>query len=256
MSIHPTAIIESGAQVDESAEVGAYAFVGSEVTVGANTVVHHHATVEGYTLLGEENEIFPYACIGTKTQDLKFDGGKPGLKVGNQNTFREFTSIHGGTKDGTFTEIGNHNVFLAYAHVAHDCIIGDYLIMSGQNALAGHCIVGNHVIISWGAAGHQFCRFGDYSFVGGMSKTVKDVPPYMLIDGRDPEVKFFNKVGLERHGFTKEDLSIVKFLYKTFYREGLNRKQAMETALASDHASHPRAKVFLDFMESSDRGVY
>ena len=93
-------------------------------------MIHHHATVEGYTYLGEENEVFPYACIGTKTQDLKFDGGKPGLKVGNQNTFREFTSIHGGTKDGTFTQIGNNNVFLAYAHVAHDCVIGDYLIMS------------------------------------------------------------------------------------------------------------------------------
>lgn len=256
MSVHPTAVVEPGATIDESAEVGAYAFVGSEVTVGKNTKVFHHATVEGYTFLGEDNEVYPYACVGTKTQDLKFEGGKPGLRVGNNNVFREFTSIHSGTKDGGFTKIGSHNTFLAYAHVAHDCVIGDHLIMSGQNALAGHCTVGDHVIISWGAAGHQFCRFGDYCFIGGMSKTVKDVPPYMLVDGRDPEVKFFNKVGLERHGFTKEDMTVVKFLYKTFYREGLNRKQAMKLATSSNFADHPRAKIFFEFMETSERGVY
>jgi len=256
MSIHPTAIVEDGAKIDPSAEVGAYAYIGPEVSIDKGSVVHHHATIEGKTTMGQGNEVFPYACLGTKTQDLKYDGGKPGLLVGDNNIFREFTSIHAGTMDGGNTVVGSKNVFLAYAHVAHDCIIGDSLIMSGQNALAGHCQVGNHVIISWGAAGHQFCRFGDYCFVGGMSKAVKDVPPYMLIDGRDPEVKFFNKVGLERHGFTKEDMTVVKFLYKTFYRSGLNRKQALEEARSSAHAEHPRAKVFLDFIDASDRGVY
>ncbi len=256
MSIHSTAIVESGAKIEEGAQIGAYAYIGSEVVIGKNSFIHHHATVEGYTVLGEENEVFPYACIGTKTQDLKFTGGTPGLQVGGHNVFREFTSIHTGTEDGGFTQIGHHNVFLAYAHVAHDCVIDNHLIMSGQNALAGHCIVGNHVIISWGAAGHQYCRFGDHCFIGGMSKVVKDVPPYMLVDGRDPQVKYYNKIGLERRGFSAEDMVVVKFLYRTFYRKGLNRKQAMETALNSGYANHPRAKLFLDFLESSERGVY
>lgn len=256
MSIHSTAVVESGAQIEEGAQIGAYAYIGSEVVIGKNSIIHHHATVEGYTVLGEENEVFPYACIGTKTQDLKFTGGNPGLQVGDHNVFREFTSIHTGTEDGGFTQIGHHNVFLAYAHVAHDCVIGNHLIMSGQNALAGHCIVGNHVIISWGAAGHQYCRFGDHCFIGGMSKVVKDVPPYMLVDGRDPQVKYYNKIGLERRGFSAEDMVVVKFLYRTFYRKGLNRKQAMETALKSSYTNHPRAKLFLDFLESSERGAY
>lgn len=256
MRIHPTAVVADGAKIEEGARVGAYAYIGPNVVIGRNSSIHHHATVEGHTVMGAGNEIFPYACIGTKTQDLKFSGGTPSLRVGNHNVFREFTSIHTGTKDGGFTEIGHHNVFLAYAHVAHDCVIGDHLIMSGQNALAGHCIVGNHVIISWGSAGHQYCRFGDHCFIGGMSKVVKDVPPYMLLDGRDPEVKYYNKVGLERRGFSAEEMEVVKFLFKTFYRKGFNRKQAMETASNSDYAGHPCAKLFLNFIAGSERGVY
>ncbi len=256
MNIHPTAIIESGALISEGASVGAYAYVGGDVTLGKGTVVHHHATVDGYTFLGEENEVHPYACVGTSTQDLKFTGGKPGLKVGNKNIFREFTSIHCGTDDGTFTTIGNHNLFLSYSHVAHDCIIGDHLIMSGQNALAGHCVIGNHVIISWGSGTHQFTRIGDYAFVGAMSKIVKDVPPYMLVDGIDAAVRLFNKVGLVRNGFAEDDLKVVKYIYKTFYRDGLNRTQAMDTIKSSEYANHPKALPYIDFIESSERGIY
>ena len=256
MPVHPTAVVASGAGIKEGVEVGAYAYIGPEVRMGRNCRIHHHATVEGRTELGEQNEVFPFACIGTKTQDLKFRGGAPGLRVGHRNVFREFTSIHAGTEDGGFTRIGHDNVFLAYSHVAHDCKIGDHLIMSGQNALAGHCIVGNHVNISWGSAGHQFCRFGDHCFVGGISKVVKDVPPYMLVDGRDPEVKYYNKVGLERCGFGTDDMAVVRYLFKTFYRKGLNRKQALDAARNSRYSSHPRAKMFLDFFAASKRGVY
>lgn len=256
MPVHPTAVVASGARIEDGVEVGAYAYIGPEVRMGRGCHIHHHATVEGRTVLGEENEVFPYACIGTKTQDLKFKGGAPGLRVGDRNLFREFTSIHAGTEDGGLTEIGHDNVFLAYSHVAHDCKIGNHLIMSGQNALAGHCIVGNYVIISWGSAGHQFCRFGDHCFIGGICKVVKDVPPYMLVDGRDPVVKYYNKVGLERRGFGREDMAVVRNLFKTFYRQNLNRKQAIEAVLNSDYSNHPRAKLFLDFLAGSERGVY
>ena len=128
--IHPTAIVEPGAQLGENVEIGAYAYVGGDVVLGAGTVIHHHAVVEGFTIMGENNEVFPFAVIGGKTQDLKYDGGKPGLKIGDRNTFREYVTVHGGTKDGEFTTLGNDNNILAYSHVAHDCRIGNFLVMT------------------------------------------------------------------------------------------------------------------------------
>jgi len=256
MSIHPTAIIEEGAQLADDVEVGAYAYIGADVTLDAGCVVQHHGTVDGFTHLGLNNTVFPFACVGTKTQDLKFSGGKPGLKAGENNTFREYVTIHGGTKDGTYTTIGSHNHFLAYSHVAHDCILGDHIIMSGQNALAGHCQVGNHVIISWGTGAHQFCRFGDYAFVGGMTRVVKDVPPYMLVEGHDAGVKLYNKVGLQRNGFDDADMAVVRFIFKTVYKSGLNRSQALKAIEESEFAAHPRVSAWVDFVKASERGCY
>jgi len=153
MSIHPTAIIEQGAQLDEGVTVGAYAYIGAEVSIGSGTVVQHHATVEGSTVLGRDNEIFPYAYIGAKTHDLKYNGGKPGLKIGDRNVFREYTSVHLATKDAEDTLVGSDNVILAYSHIAHDCIIGDRLVMSSHSALGGHVVVGDHVVVGWGVGG-------------------------------------------------------------------------------------------------------
>jgi len=254
--IHPTAVIEDGAELGEHCKIGAFAYVGAKVRLGTACNVHHHATVEGYTLMGEENEIFPYACIGMRTQDLKYKGGNPGLKIGSGNRFREYCSVHPATSDGDFTIIGDGNNLLAYSHVAHDCILGNNIIMSGQNALAGHVEVGDRVIVSWGSGVTQFSRLGRHSFVGAMVKVNRDLPPFMLLDGNPAEVKTFNKVGLERSGFSSDDLQVVKNLYRLFYRHDFNRSQAIEQLQKETWATHPLSKEFLDFLSSAEKATF
>src|SRR5215213_4656623 len=155
--IHPTAIIESGAQLGAEVDVGAYCFVGAGVTLGLGTRLHHHGSVEGNTVLGERCEVFPYACLGGKTQDLKFKGGNPGVRIGDRNVFREYVTVHAATFDGDFTVIGNDNTVLAYSHIAHDCVIGNGVVMSNSVMMAGHVIVEDHVVIGGGGGVHQFC---------------------------------------------------------------------------------------------------
>ncbi len=253
--IHPTAIIEAGAQLGTDVVIGAYAYVGHKAVIGDRTVLHHHANVEGITTLGAECEVFPFACVGTKTHDLKFKGGEPGLIVGDRNVFREYVSVHGATNDGEFTRMGHDNVLLAYAHIAHDCVVGNNLVMSAQSALAGHVIVEDNVNIGWGSGVHQFCRIGAYAMIGGMSKAVQDVPPYIIADGNPAIARSINKVGLERHGFTADRLEAIKHAFRIFYRAGLNRSQAFEAMQA--HALHdsPDFQHFLKFVRGSERGV-
>lgn len=163
--VHPTAIVESGAELDEGVTIGAYAIIGDKVRLGRGTEVRHHATVEGLTELGEENVVYPYAYIGAKTHDLKFEGGEPGLKVGRYNTFREYVTVHAATNDGEFTVVGDNNVILAYSHIAHDCSVGNNLVMSSHSALGGHVATGDHVNVGWGVGVHQFCRIGNYAML-------------------------------------------------------------------------------------------
>jgi UDP-N-acetylglucosamine acyltransferase len=253
-AIHPTAIIEPGAQLAEDVAIGAYAYVGARATIGAGTVLHHHANVEGLTTIGRQCEIFPFACVGTKTHDLKYKGGEPGLIVGDRNVFREYVSVHGATKDGEFTRLGDDNVMLAYSHVAHDCVVGNFLVMSSQSALAGHVLVEDHVNIGWGTGVHQFCRIGAHAMLGGMSKLVQDAPPYVIADGNPAIARSINKVGLERGGFTPEQLETVKHIFRLVYRAGLNRTQALERL--RDHALSTTAEFrhFLAFADKSERG--
>lgn len=252
--IHPTAIIEDGAQLDDGVEVGAYAYIGSGAQIGAGTVIRHHATVEGATTMGRDNDVFPYAYIGAKTHDLKFKGGAPGLKIGHRNVFREYSNVHLATDDGEFTVLGNDNLVLAYSHIAHDCIIGDHLVMSSHAALGGHVVAGDHVVIGWGVGVHQFCRLGSHCMAGASSKVVQDIPPYMIADGNPAEVRTINKVGLERRGFSAEEIDIVRGMHRTFYRDGLNRSQAVEQIKAHPQASSPIVAAMLDFAAKSERG--
>ncbi len=254
-SIHPTAIVEPGARLDEDVRVEAFAYVGPKVILGSGTVVHHHATVEGRTLMGRDNEIFPYALIGGKTHDLKFSGGEPGLRIGDGNVFREYTTAHLATSDGDETVIGNGNVILAYSHVAHDCVIGDRLIMSSHAALGGHVILGNGVNIGWGAGIHQFCRIGDLAMVGATAKQVQDVPPFMIADGSPSVVRTYNKVAMERAGFDPDSISLAHQAFKIIYREGLNRSQAVERLKLLPSADHRVIRALLDFIARSERGL-
>jgi len=253
--IHPTAIVESGAELAEGVTVGAYAYVGPHVRLGRGTRVMHHATVDGSTTLGEDNEIHPYAYIGGKTHDKKFSGGVQRLEIGSRNVFREFVTVHCATAEDLLTKVGDDNLVLAYSHIAHECLVGDHLVMSSHSALGGHVEVGNHVNIGWGVGVHQFCRLGDYAMAGAASKVVQDIPPFMIGDGNPAMVRTTNKVGLERAGFSREDIAIARRLYKTFYKEGLNRSQAAEKLRTSGDPTHPLTKVFLDFVEGSRRGI-
>jgi UDP-N-acetylglucosamine acyltransferase len=259
-TIHATAIIEPGAKLAPDVTIGAYGYVGADVVLGAGTVLHHHASVEGNTVLGEGCEIFPYACIGGKTQDLKYKGlkykgGRPGLRVGDRNVFREYVTIHCATNDGDFTRIGSDNTLLANCHVAHDCVLGNHIVMSNGVVLAGHVTVEDHVVIGGYGGVHQFCRVGSYAMLSAMAKLVHDLPPYFIGDGTPAEVRAINKVGLERKGFSVEQLERVKQIYRILYRDGLNRTQAFEKLASHPQAASTEFERVLKFAQASDRGL-
>jgi len=253
--IHSTAIVEPGAQLGADVEVGAYAFIGGGVMLGDGTRLHHHASVDGNTVVGNECEVFPYACIGGKTQDLKFKGGNPGLRIGDRNVFREYVSIHCATNDGDVTRIGSDNVLLATCHVAHDCVLGNDIVMSNGAVLAGHVIVEDHVVIGGYGGIHQFCRLGAYAMLSATAKLVQDLPPFFIADGTPAVVRAFNKVGLERNGFTVEQLDRVKQIYRILYRDGLNRTQAMEKLATHPAATSAEFERMLAFAKASERGL-
>ncbi|MBC7366695.1 MAG: acyl-ACP--UDP-N-acetylglucosamine O-acyltransferase [Undibacterium sp.] len=253
--IHPTAIIESGARLGADVEVGAYGFVGAGVQLGDGSRLHHHASVEGHTTLGAGCEVFPYACIGGKTQDLKFKGGSPGLRIGEKNVFREYVTVHAATYDGDFTVVGSRNTVLAYSHIAHDCIVGNDCVMSNGTMLAGHVIVEDHVIIGGYGGVHQFCRLGAYAVLSATAKLVQDLPPFFIADGTPAVVRAYNKVGLERNGHTAEQLDRVKQIFRILYRDGLNRTQALEKLATHAAAATDEFQRVITFAQKSERGL-
>jgi len=252
--IHPTAIIEEGARLAPDVEVGAYAYIGNHVSIGSGTIVQHHATIDGNTEMGCGNNIFPYAFVGAKTQDLKYAGGNPGLKIGDRNTFREYCSVHTATEADNFTIIGSDNNFLAYTHIAHDCICGSHIVMSNYCGIAGHVTIGDHVVFGGFSGIHQFCRVGDYAMIGGMSKVVQDVAPFVIAEGIPAQTRTINKVGLERNGFDDDAMSQVKLAYKTLFKSELTRDQAI-AKLREIAPSAPLVEKVLRFVETSQRGV-
>ncbi|MBP80064.1 MAG: acyl-[acyl-carrier-protein]--UDP-N-acetylglucosamine O-acyltransferase [Deltaproteobacteria bacterium] len=253
--IHPTAIIEPGAELEAGVIVGAYAYIGARVKIRKGTEVMHHATVDGATTIGNDNEVHPYAYVGGKTHDLKFQGGSPGLRVGSGNVFREFTTVHCATTEGTETIVGDNNLILAYSHIAHECLVGNHLVMSSHSALGGHVEIGDRVNIGWGVGLHQFCRVGDHAMVGAASKVVQDVPPFMIADGNPAMVRTTNKVGLERAGFAPDQVNLIRSIFKMFYKQGLNRCQACEKLRSELSGQDPLAVSFLAFVEASERGL-
>lgn len=253
MNIHPTAIIKPGAQLADDVTVGEYAYIGSNVRLGSGCVIHHHATVAGRTTLGKDNIVFSYAYIGGLTHDLKYVGGEPGLIIGDYNVFREFCTVHVATKAEDCTKIGNFNTFLAYSHVAHDCVIGDHVIMSAKVALGGHVVIEDFANIGGITAIHQFCHIGKYAMVGAASKVSQDVPPFMLTDGNPARVRYINVVNLQRHGFSSERIDQVKRLFKLFYVDGLNRQQALDR-LTNFPIDPDLRSAMLDFISNSTRG--
>ncbi len=253
--IHPTAIVETGAQLGAEVEIGAYVFVGATVELGDGTRLHHHASVEGRTSVGKNCEVFPYACIGGKTQDLKFKGGTPGLRIGERNVFREYVTVHCATNDGDFTRMGSDNVLLGACHIAHDCVIGNHIVMSNGAMVAGHVTIEDHVIVGGYGGIHQFCRLGAYAMLSATAKLVHDLPPFFIADGTPAEVRAVNRVGLERNGFTPEQLDRVKQIHRILYRDGLNRTQALEKLASHAQATSAEFQRVLTFARAGERGL-
>ena len=254
-NIHSTAIIEAGAQLDEGVTVGAYAYIGPHVQIASGTEVMHHATVDGSTALGNDNEIHPYAYIGGKTHDLKYKGGIHRLEIGNHNVFREYATVHCATAEDLLTEMGDHNVILAYSHIAHECKVGNHLVMSSHAALGGHVEVGHHVNVGWGVGIHQFCRLGDHCMAAATATVLQDIPPFFTASGNPAEVRGINKVGLQRAGFSEAAISGVRKAYKQLYKKGLNRTQAIESIIDSELSQIDEVQELVAFIKASERGI-
>ncbi len=253
--IHPTAVVEPGAELGADVDIGPFAYVGPRVRLGDRTRLHHHASVEGNTVLGEACEVFGYACIGGKTQDLKFKGGDPGVRIGARNVFREYFTVHAATAAEGFTTVGDDNTFLAYGHIAHDCVVGNRIVASNAVGLAGHVIVEDDVVLGANCGVHQFCRIGAYAMVSAYAKVVQDIVPFFIADGQPAIIRALNKVGLERKGFTPERLDRVKQIYRILFRDGLNRTQALEKLKAHEHVASEEFQRILAFAEVSERGI-
>jgi UDP-N-acetylglucosamine acyltransferase len=254
VSIHPTAIIESGADLAADVVVGAYAYIGPKVRLGAGTVVHHHATVEGNTHLGLGNEVFPYAFVGGRTQDKKWQGDDGPIRIGEGNIFREFCTVHPATFLDAETRIGSRNLFCSYSHIGHECHVGDDCVFSNNATLGGHCLVGSRVVIGGLTAVHQFCQVGDGAMIGGCARVVQDVLPYMIAEGHPAAHRSINKVGMERHGFDAERIQQVRRIYKLLFRSNLNHSQALAQLKEGVCGSGEVVDQVVRFIEASQRG--
>ena len=253
--IHQTAIVHSGAKIAQDVKIGPYAIIGENVEIGEGTEVGAHAVIEGWTKIGKGNKIFNHASIGQVPQDLKYHGEKSFLEIGDNNTIREFATIHLGTEDGSgITKIGNDNLIMAYCHVAHDCQLGNNIIMSNAANLAGHVIIEDSAVIAALTGVHQFVRIGKMAMVGAGSKAVKDVPPYVLVDGHPASVSGINVVALRRNGVSPELRREIKNAYKILYRSKLNISQAI-TKMEQELDSSPLVESFIRFLRNAQRGI-
>ena len=252
--IHSTAVIQEGAQIGEGCRIGPYCVIGPNVTLGTGCELHSHVVIDGHTEIDSENAFYPFASIGLRTQDLKWNGGTTWTRIGSNNTFREYVTVHSASGDGDATVIGSHNNLLAYTHVAHDCQLGDHIIMSNVGTLAGHVTVEDRAIVGGLAAVHQFCRIGTMSIIGGCSKVVQDVPPYMMVDGNPAATRTLNKEGFKRNGVSEDTQRSMRQAYRILFRSEQTFTNAVKQVRA-DVASSFELEHLLAFIESSERGI-
>lgn len=254
VTIHPTALVDPGAELGAGATIGPYCIVGAGVVLGAECWLQNHVTLNGPTKAGARNKFFAYCSIGQQTQDLKYAGEPTYLEIGDDNVFREFVTVNRSTTAESKTRIGSRGNFLAYSHIAHDCVVGDAVVFSNNGTLAGHVQVGDNVIMGGLTAVHQFCRLGRLAITGGCSKIVQDVPPYMIADGNPAEIRGINLIGLERNGFTSESVKSIKEAFRLLYRSKHNTRQAIE-AVRAELPPTTEITQILDFIEKSERGI-
>jgi UDP-N-acetylglucosamine acyltransferase len=255
MKIHPTAIIAPDAQLAEGVEIGPYSIIGADVKIGKNTIIGSHTVIDDYTHIGEGNKIFQFCSIGAPPQDLKFAGEKTRVIIGNFNTIREFVTINRATSaDIGMTIIGDHNLLMAYVHVAHNCKLGNNIIMSNTAGLAGHVHVEDYAIISGLTGVHQFCRIGAHSMIGGASAVSKDVPPYTIAQGNHAKLFGLNLIGLKRRNFPEKTIKAITAVYRIIFRSQLLLADSIIKAEA-EVEDLPEVRSFIKFIKESERGT-
>jgi UDP-N-acetylglucosamine acyltransferase len=253
--IHETAIIHPNAKIAENVSIGPYSVIGEHVTIGSGTSVGPHVVIDGWTDIGEDNTIFQSASIGAVPQDLKFHGEKTTLTIGNRNSIREFVTIHRGTEDGGGkTVVGDDCLFMVYSHVAHDCRVGNHVIMANCATLAGHVEVDDFAILGGLSGYHQFVRIGAHCMVSGGAIVIQDLPPYVNAQGDRAKPAGINSTGLLRRNFSKDTVRAIKNAYKILYRSDLKLEEALKQ-IDAEYGSLEEVKAFTDFIRGSERGI-
>ncbi|MEO1004692.1 MAG: acyl-ACP--UDP-N-acetylglucosamine O-acyltransferase [Cyanobacteria bacterium J06638_38] len=247
--IHPTAVIHPNAQLHPTVKIEPYAVIGNQVTIGANTVVGSHAIIDGYTTIGQDNQIFPGAAIGLEPQDLKYKGANSKVIIGDRNRIREYVTINRATDEGEATIIGNDSLLMAYSHVGHNCVIENEVIIANSVAIAGHVRVESMATISGVLGIHQFVHIGRMAMVGGMSRISRDVPPYMTVEGNPARVRSLNLIGLKRRGVNSDDIRQLKKAFRLLYLQHLPLKEAIERLELLADSSH--LQHLQEFMQAS-----
>jgi UDP-N-acetylglucosamine acyltransferase len=256
---HPTAIVEPGAVIHDSAEIGAYSIIGANVEIGARTRVGPHVVIDGNTRIGEDNVFYQFSSIGAPPQDKKYAGEPTRLEIGDRNTIREFCTFNRGTvQDVGVTRLGNDNWIMAYVHLAHDCQIGNHTIFANNAQLAGHVHVGDWAIMGGFSNVHQFCKIGAHAMVGMSTSLTQDVPPYVILSGNPAQAHGINSEGLKRRGFSREAITAIRHAYKVLYKSGLTLEEA-KAALEVQEQSEPEfaveLKLIRDFLQNVSRGI-
>jgi UDP-N-acetylglucosamine acyltransferase len=255
MKVHPTAIVAPDAQLGEGVQIGAYAIIENDVIIGAETVIGSQVLIAPHTRIGQRCQIYPFAVLGTQPQDLKFQGEESRVVIGDDNVIREYVTIHRGTRYGDYcTTVGSRNYIMAYSHIAHDCKVGNEVIMANVATLAGHIHLDDYSIIGGLVAIHQFVRIGKYAFVGGKSAVSKDIPPYVIASGDRAKLYGLNLVGLKRRGFGAETLETLKQAYRILFRSHGTLKEALEK-IAQELPRIPELDYLVDFINTSQRGI-
>jgi UDP-N-acetylglucosamine acyltransferase len=255
MAIHPQAIVDPGARLGVNVEVGPWSWIGPGVEIGDGTVIHSHVVVKGPTRIGRNNTIYQFASVGEACQDKKYAGEPTRLEIGDNNVIRESCTIHRGTvQDRGVTTIGNNNLFMAYVHVAHDCVVGNDTIFANNATLAGHVRVDDHAILGGGTMVHQFCLIGAHSMSAGGSIVLRDIPAYVMASGQSASAHGLNTEGLKRRGFSSDTITELKRAYRTLYRKGLTVEEAL-AELAETAAQSPEVAVLVDSVQRSQRGI-
>lgn len=255
--IHETAIIDPRASVADGAVIGAYCVVGPEVVIGKRTVLHHHAVIEGLTTIGDDNEFFPFSVIGANPQDRKFRGERTTCEIGHRNRIREHVTIHRGTANGGgVTRVGSDNLIMVAAHIAHDSVVGDGVVIANQVMIAGHVVVEDGANIGGGVGVHHYTTIGRCSFVGGLARIAKDVPPYMIVEGNPAEVRAINSIAMTRRGYAQDHIDAVKDAYKRLYRDNGAPMTEKIPELLRDYGSVPAIRFLCDAIMAAADGVH